>query len=139
MVRLPNGSVSKPEAFSSSAMRAYSICCAARQLDQDRHQQPLRLHAARGVLPQHLLEQDALVGHVLVDDPQAVAPGGDDEALVNLAERPQIGQRGQALRWLRQLRRGAGRACPGHAADEPPVGVALKSKRGAGAAAVRAA
>ncbi len=29
MVRLPKGSVSKPERSSSSAMRAYSICCAA--------------------------------------------------------------------------------------------------------------
>ena len=29
MVRFPNGSVSKPELLSSSAIRAYSICCSA--------------------------------------------------------------------------------------------------------------
>jgi len=28
---------------------------------------------------------------VLVDDPQAIAPGSDDEALVSLAQRPQVG------------------------------------------------
>ena len=43
-----------------------------------------------GALLQHLLEQDALVRHVLVDDPQAVAAGGDDEALVDLPERAQV-------------------------------------------------
>ena len=76
-----------PRACSSSAMRAYSICCAGGQLEHDRHQQPLLLHPAGGLLPQHLLEQDALVRHVLVDDPEAVAAGGDDEALVDLAQR----------------------------------------------------
>ena len=33
--------------------------------------------------------------HVLIDDPQAVAAGGDDEALVDLAERAQIGEHGE--------------------------------------------
>ena len=73
MVRLPKGSVSNPERSSSSAMRAYSICCAGRQLEQDRHQKLLALHAALRLLAQHFLEQNALVRDVLVDDPQAVA------------------------------------------------------------------
>ena len=38
------------------------------------------------------------MSHVLIDDPQAIASGGDDEALVNLAERTQIGERVQTLR-----------------------------------------
>ncbi len=39
----------------------------------------------------HLGNVRAEVRHVLIDDPQAVAAGGDDEALVDLAERQQIG------------------------------------------------
>ena len=74
MVRIPNGSVSKPVAFSSSAMRAYSICCAAREFQDHRHQQPLQLDRARLPLLQHLFEQDALVRDVLVDDPQPSLP-----------------------------------------------------------------
>ena len=61
-----------------------------RQLQDQRHQQALRFHPPRGALFEHLLEQNPLVGHVLVDDPQAIAPGGDDEALVDLPERAQI-------------------------------------------------
>ena len=81
-------------------MRAYSICCAARHLDNNGHQQLLPLHPALLLLLQHLLKQDALMGHMLIDDPQAVAPGGDDEAVVNLAQGAQVRQRSQAL-WRR--------------------------------------
>ena len=58
----------------------------------------LPLHAVFGLLPQNFFEQDSLVRHVLVDDPEAVASGGDDEAVVNLAQRPQVGKDRQALR-----------------------------------------
>ncbi len=50
------------------------------------------------LLPQHFLEQNALMRDVLIDDPQAIASGRDDEAVVNLAERPKIGESSQALR-----------------------------------------
>ena len=53
-------------------------------------QQALHFHRAAGTLFQHLLDQDALVSHVLVDDPQPVAAGGHDEAVVNLAQRTQV-------------------------------------------------
>src|SRR5580693_5256442 len=44
---------------------------------------------------------------MLVDDPQAIAPGRDDEAIVNLAQRPQIRKDGQALRSFRGMRQWA--------------------------------
>ena len=59
--------------------------------ENHRHQQALGLDGAGGALLEDLLEEDALMRHVLIDDPQAVAAGGDDEALVNLAEGAQIG------------------------------------------------
>src|SRR5215472_11455436 len=43
------------------------------ELQDQGHEQALYLDPAGGALLQHLLEQDALVGHVLVDDPQPVA------------------------------------------------------------------
>ena len=67
------------------------------QADHQGHQQPLALDAALGALGQHLLEQNSLVRHVLVDDPQPVASRGDDEAVVDLAQRPQIGERVQTF------------------------------------------
>jgi len=62
------------------------------ELQNQRHQQALHLHAAGGALLHHLLEEDALVSDVLVDDPESVAAGGDDETLVDLAERAEIGE-----------------------------------------------
>ncbi len=92
-------------------MRAYSICCAAREIEQQRHQKLLALHAALSLLPQDFFEQNALVRDMLVDDPKAVASGRDDEAVVNLAERPKIGERGQALRSFRNSAAAVGHAC----------------------------
>ena len=82
-----------PARSSSSAMRAYSICCAARQLDH-RSGISRRCVSTRPAARwrQHLLEQNALMRHVLIDDPQSVAPRRDDEAVVDLAQRPQIRQ-----------------------------------------------
>ena len=90
------------------------------ELHDQRHQQALHLHAAGRALLHDLLEQDALVGHVLVDDPQAVAAGGDDEALVDLAQRAQVREhrerhfrrRDGVRRETRRARPGGARVCP---------------------------
>src|SRR5579871_2102474 len=50
----------------------------------------LHLNAPRSALFQDLLEQDAFMSHVLIDDPKAVPSGGDDETLVNLPEWTQV-------------------------------------------------
>ncbi len=55
------------------------------QLKNDGEQKALLLDASSLHLRQHLFEQNALVGDVLIDDPKAVAAGGDDEAIVELA------------------------------------------------------
>ena len=100
MVRVPNGSVSNPDAIQLRGDARVFELLPGGEFDQNGHEQLLRFHAAAGLLAKHLLKEDALVGHVLVDDPQAIASGGHDEAVMNLAERAQFGQRGQALRDL---------------------------------------
>jgi hypothetical protein len=42
-----------------------------RQLQHNRHQQPLALHLLRRTLLQHALKQHALVRHMLIDNPQS--------------------------------------------------------------------
>jgi hypothetical protein len=69
-----------------------------RQFQQYRHQEMLALHSSLCLLPQHLLEQNAFVRNVLIYDPEPVAGGGDDEAVVNLAQRAQVREDCQALR-----------------------------------------
>ncbi len=57
------------------------------QLEHDRGQHALRLDGARRQALGDLLEQDALVGHMLVDDRQALFIRGDDERIPELAQR----------------------------------------------------
>jgi hypothetical protein len=108
-------------------------------LHDQRHQQAPRFHLPGRPLPHHLLEQDALVDYVLIDDPQPVAPRGDDEALMDLPERRRsestesdisgggIASAGNSP-WPSS---GVGLlACPGSA--ETLIGGALKSRRGSG-------
>ena len=45
-----------------------------------------------------LLEQDALVGDVLVDDPHAILAGGHDETVEKLAQHPQVRKLAQVAR-----------------------------------------
>ena len=68
-----------------------------RQFEDDGHEERLLLDAAGGALRQDLFEEYPLVGDVLVDDPQAVAAGGQDEAFVELAEGAEVGERVQRL------------------------------------------
>ena len=68
-----------------------------RELQDGGQQEALNLDVARGALPQNLLEKNALVSDVLVDDPEAIAAGGDDETVVELAERAELGKRGERI------------------------------------------
>ena len=63
-----------------------------RELQNQRHQQPLRLHPPGGTLFHYLFEEDALVRHVLIDDPEPVAARGENKAFMDLPQRPQIRQ-----------------------------------------------
>ncbi len=69
---------------------------ARRQLDDQRHQQLLPLRRFGQPLLADLLEQDALVRHVLVDDPQSLRIDGQDERIANLSQRLERCQRFQA-------------------------------------------
>ena len=60
------------------------------QLDDQRHQQALPAERALAPRPQVLLEEHALVRHVLVDDPQAFAVHRHDEAGAHLPQRLQV-------------------------------------------------
>src|SRR5262249_28421542 len=72
-----------------------------RELQDERHQQTLRLDPAGGALLHDLFEKNALMSDVLVDDPEPVASRRDDETLVNLPERRQFGKRGERTLWSR--------------------------------------
>ena len=58
-----------------------------RQVEHHRHQQPLRLEAARRQPLHHPLEQHALVRDVLIDDRNPLVVDRDDERVAELAER----------------------------------------------------
>ena len=69
-----------------------------RQLDDQRHQQLLLLRRLRQPLLADFLEQNALVRHVLVDDPQPLRIDREDERVANLSDRLQRRQRLQTDR-----------------------------------------
>ena len=77
-----------------------------------RHQQALAFDFLRSALFQDALEEHALVGDVLVDDPEAVFVDGEDERVANLSQRAKRGERGRAwsLLQLRCRRRWQGRS-----------------------------
>ena len=86
-----------------------------REFDHQRHQQALAFDFLRRPLLQNFLEQHALVGHVLVDDPQAFGIHRQDEGVANLAQRLERGQRrGQIARRFRFVGESAERSrrCP---------------------------
>src|SRR5581483_9378472 len=62
------------------------------ELDDERHEHLLRLDAGGGALPQDALEEHALVGDVLVDDPQAAGVHRENERIANLAQRLERGE-----------------------------------------------
>ncbi len=68
-----------------------------RQRHTDRLQQNLRGKALPGALEHQLLEQDPLVGGVLVNEIQAVWPFSHQVSLTNLPDEAQQGQLHQAL------------------------------------------
>jgi len=56
------------------------------ELDQKRHQQALALDALDLAVVEDFLEQNALVGDVLIDDPEAIFARSEDEGFSELAE-----------------------------------------------------
>jgi len=62
------------------------------QLNHQRHQQALRLDRIASTRGENLLEQNPFMGHVLIDDPESIATGSDDEAVVNLTHGAKIAQ-----------------------------------------------
>ncbi len=62
------------------------------QIEQHGHEQPLALYLLHPALAQYPLEQHPLVGHMLIDDPQALLVHRQDEGFAQLPQRPQRGQ-----------------------------------------------
>ena len=56
------------------------------EIDEQRHEEALALDLFGVALAEDLFEEDALVGYVLVDDPEAFFVGGEDEGVAELAE-----------------------------------------------------
>ena len=92
MVRGPKGSTSNPLASSSRAMPAKVTICAGSRSISTGHEQPLPLHLLHAALAQDPLEQYPLMGHVLIDDPEALLVHRQDEGFTQLPQRPQRSQ-----------------------------------------------
>ena len=78
------------------------------QFQHQRHEQTLAFDALGGALAQDFFEQHALMGNVLVDNPQTVFVDREDKRIANLAQRPQRSQRLQrrwSVRFLLDRRR----------------------------------
>jgi hypothetical protein len=56
------------------------------EVDQQRHEEALALDLLGVAVAQDLFEEDALVGDMLVDEPEALFVGGEDEGVAELAE-----------------------------------------------------
>ena len=63
------------------------------EIDQHGHEQALALDTLDLALAQDFLKQDALVGDVLIDDPQAFVVDGEDERFAHLTEGLEGGER----------------------------------------------
>ena len=58
-----------------------------RKLQQQWHQQPLAFYLLCRSLAENFFKQHALMGHVLIDDPEALGAYGEDEGVVHLPQR----------------------------------------------------
>ena len=86
-VRGPKGSASKPLRSSSSAISAKVTIWAGSRSMSSGMRRRWRWTLLRFALAEDFLEEDALVGDVLIDDPEAFFVGGEDEGVAKLAER----------------------------------------------------
>jgi hypothetical protein len=71
------------------------------KIDEERHEEALALDLFGVALAEDLFEEDALVGYVLVDDPEALFVGGEDEGVAELAERLEGGEGVEGVGLLR--------------------------------------
>ena len=100
-----HGDGSRPERLGIEAVDAEFVAdlgedrlLCRRELDDDRHQETLRLDLCGGTLPQHFFEQNTLMSDVLVDDPQTFGARGQDEAVAHLAQRSERCERSDIFR-----------------------------------------
>ena len=73
-------------------MRGEGDHLGGKQVDQHGHEQPLALDLLDIAVAQDFFEEDALVGDMLVDDPEAFVVDGEDEGVAKLAEGFQRGE-----------------------------------------------
>ena len=86
-LRAPKGSASNPLCCSSSEISEKTACCAgASSSTIGMSRRWLSTFCAARCFST-LLEKDALVGDVLVDDPEAIFVHGEDERIADLSER----------------------------------------------------
>ena len=71
------------------------------EVDEDGQEEALALGGLRGALAEDFFEEDALVGDVLVDDPEAFVVGGEDEGVADLAEGLEGGEGVEGVLYLR--------------------------------------
>ena len=131
-VRMPKGSASKPLRCNSSAISAKMACCAGVSSTMMGMSRRWRFDLAAAALVENLFEQDALVGDVLIDDPEALWVDGEDEGVANLSEGLEGGEHGEIHGVVDAIeRQGAGEAvsgmAPGAAVCAPKPCVAIRA------------
>ena len=67
------------------------------EVDEQRHEEALALDLLGVAFAEDFFEEDALVGYVLVDDPETFFVGGEDEGVAELAEGFEGGERGEGV------------------------------------------
>jgi hypothetical protein len=70
-------------------------------VDEERHEEALALDLLGVSVAEDFFEENALVGDVLVDDPEAFFVGGEDDGVAELAERLERGEGGEGVGLLR--------------------------------------
>jgi hypothetical protein len=68
-----------------------------KEIDEQRHEEALALDLFGIAVAEDFFEEDALVGYVLVDDPEALLVGGEDEGVAELAEGLEGGEGGEGV------------------------------------------
>ena len=67
------------------------------EIDEQGHEETLALDLLGIAFAEDLFEEDALVGYVLVDDPEAFFVGGEDEGVAELAQGLEGGEGGEGV------------------------------------------
>jgi hypothetical protein len=108
------------------------------QVDEHGHEEALALDALGLALAENFFEENALVGNVLIDDPEAFVVGSEDEGFAELTQGFEGGEGMEGRRWISafwpvfvEWLLAAGVAVVGGSGSEGKAGPSLRPRRAA--------